>query len=136
MECGAFVYDEVAGVVGEFRGHAGPHVMLRPLGGGREWQADPAHIRLATQDERLSAGVRAVNERARAAAVAFLDVELPPAPVPVTGCAECDGLAGRRRTARVAYDGSAEADANVLLRRHLAKEHAGEGSGQANWPTW
>ncbi|MEV6330641.1 hypothetical protein [Streptomyces sp. NPDC051909] len=129
-------------MVEEFRGHAGPHVMLRPLGGGREWQADPAHIRLATQDERLSAGVRAVNERARAAAVAFLDVELPPAPRPAPGCAECDGLARRRRAARVAYDGSAEADANVLLRRHLAKEHVGDagdtggGEDQANWPTW
>ncbi|MEU8620206.1 hypothetical protein [Streptomyces sp. NPDC048623] len=109
--------------------------MLRPIGGGREWQADPAYIRLATLDERLSAGVRAVNERARAAAVALLDVQLPPPPEPVPGCAECDGLDGRRRAARVAYDGSAEADANVLLRRHLAKEHAGAGEGQANWPT-
>lgn len=125
MECGTFVYDEVACVVGEFRGGAGPYVMIRPLGGGREWQADPEHVRLATQDERLSAGVRAVNERARAAAVALLDVEVPSPPVPVPGCAECDGLADRRRDARLRYDGSAEADANVLLRRHLAgEEHA------------
>ncbi|MFF0437190.1 hypothetical protein ACFYU9_33825 [Streptomyces sp. NPDC004327] len=123
MERGDFAYDEVACVVGEFRGLAGPYAMLRPLGGGREWQADPAHLRPATQDERLSAGIRAVNERARAAAVAFLDVEVPAPPVPVPGCAECDGLADRRRAARLAYDFSAETDANVLLRRHLAEEH-------------
>ncbi|MFD0367914.1 hypothetical protein [Streptomyces sp. NPDC127114] len=120
--------------------------MLRPLGGGREWQADPAHLRPATQDERLSAGVRAVNERARAAAVAFLDVELPAPPVPVPGCAECDGLADRRRRAWLRYDGSGEADANVLLRPQLAGEHGeergmghegvrGGGAGQPNWPT-
>jgi len=120
MECGAFVYDEDACVVGEFRGRAGPYVMLRPLGGGREWQADPARVRPATPDERLSAGVRAVNARARAAAVALLDTEVPPPPVPRPGCAECEELAARRREARLRYDGSAETDANVLLRRHLA----------------
>ncbi|MGW5423140.1 hypothetical protein [Streptomyces sp. NPDC003943] len=127
MERGDFAYDEVACVVGEFRGHTGPYAMLRPIGGGREWQADPVHVRLATQAERLSAGVRAVNERARAAAVAFLDVEVPAPPVPVPGCAVCDGLAERRRAARLAYDGSAETDANVLLRRHVAEEHVGGG---------
>jgi hypothetical protein len=40
---------------------------VRPVGGGREWQADPAALRLATDQERLSAGVRAANDRARAA---------------------------------------------------------------------
>ncbi|MFJ3903359.1 hypothetical protein [Streptomyces sp. NPDC090025] len=127
MKLGDFVYDEVACVVAEFMGHLGPYAMLRPLGGGREWQAEPARVRPATPDERLTAGVRAVNARARAAAVVPLDVELPPLPRPVPGCAECDGLAARRREARLGYDGSAEADANVLLRRHLkaaAEQHA------------
>lgn len=123
MESGAFVYDEVACVVGEFRGYAGPYVMLRPIGGGREWQADPARVRPATQAERLSAGVKAVNERARAAAAASLDTELPPPPVPVPECTQCDDLADRRHTAWLRRDGSAETDANVLLRRHLAEEH-------------
>lgn len=125
MECGTFVYDEVAGVVGEFRGSDGPYAMLRPVGGGREWQADPAQVRPATQAERLSAGVRAVNDRTRAAANAYLDRELPPLPVPVKGCGVCDDLAELRRKALLRYDGSAESDTIVLLRRHLAQEHDG-----------
>ncbi|MDX2680716.1 hypothetical protein [Streptomyces soliscabiei] len=43
---------------------AGPYAMLRPVGGGREWEADPALIRPATPAERLSANVKAANLRA------------------------------------------------------------------------
>ncbi len=43
---------------------AGPYAMLRPVGGGREWEANPALIRPATPAERLSAGVKAANLRA------------------------------------------------------------------------
>jgi hypothetical protein len=143
MECGTFVYDEVAGVVGEFRGSDGPYAMLRPVGGGREWQADPAQVRPATQAERLSAGVRAVNDRTRAAANAYLDRELPPLPVPVKGCGVCDDLAELRRKALLRYDGSAESDTIVRLRPQLAQVHAGgcraPGAGcqtwAAYWPT-
>ncbi|WP_371577978.1 hypothetical protein [Streptomyces sp. NBC_01314] len=46
-------------------------------------------------------------------------------PVPVPGCATCAGLAVRRDEARARYDGSAETDANVLLRHHQRREHAG-----------
>ncbi|GGJ57253.1 DUF7848 domain-containing protein [Streptomyces brasiliensis] len=63
METGTFVYDPRTGKVGEFRGKAGPYVMLRPVGGGREWEADPGLIRPATQEERVAAGVRAANAR-------------------------------------------------------------------------
>ncbi|MFE0137174.1 hypothetical protein ACFWY6_37295 [Streptomyces sp. NPDC059037] len=52
------------GKVGEYQGKGGPYAMLRPVGGGREWQADPAQIRPATSAERLKAGVEAANVRA------------------------------------------------------------------------
>ncbi|MFG3271175.1 DUF7848 domain-containing protein [Streptomyces luteogriseus] len=100
--------------------------MLRPVGGGREWQADPARIRKATLDERLSAGVRALNDRSREGLSA--DPARPPSPVP--GCAACEELALRRDRARAAFDGSAVTDANVLLRQHQRAEHGGEPAGR------
>jgi hypothetical protein len=65
MEPGAIVYDPQTRKVGEFRDRTGPYAMLRPIGGGREWEADPARIRTATPQERLSAGVKAANHRSR-----------------------------------------------------------------------
>ncbi|WKX08009.1 hypothetical protein [Streptomyces sp. NL15-2K] len=64
-ERGELVYDPVTRKVGEYQDKAGPYAMLRPVGGGREWQADPAQIRPASPAERLSAGVRVANKRAR-----------------------------------------------------------------------
>lgn len=58
------MYDPVTHKVGEYQGKAGPYVMLRPVGGGCEWEADPARIRSASPAERLSAGVKAANVRA------------------------------------------------------------------------
>ncbi|MGW6567274.1 hypothetical protein [Streptomyces sp. NPDC054975] len=115
------MYDKVACVVGEFRGSVGSYAMLRPVGGGREWQADPAALRPATPEERLSAGVRAANARART-----VDLDRPPVPVP--DCEACALLADQRRDARARFDGSAETDANVLLRRHLLADHRAEGT--------
>lgn len=43
-------------------GREGPYVQLRPVARGREWDANPAHVRRATDEERL----RAVAERTRA----------------------------------------------------------------------
>ena len=63
-ERGELVYDLVSRKVGEYQGKAGPYAMLRPVGGGREWEADPEQIRPATPEERLSAGVTAANVRA------------------------------------------------------------------------
>lgn len=117
-ERGDFLYDPVARKVGEYRGQAGPYAMLRPMGGGREWQADPGRVRPATRDERITAGVRAVNERASAA----YELVRPPAPVP--DCADCAELAASRAAARARFDWSAETDANVLLRRHRADIHS------------
>jgi hypothetical protein len=57
------MYDPATRKVGEYRDIAGPYAMLRPVGGGREWQADPDQIHVATPEQRLSAGVKAANVR-------------------------------------------------------------------------
>jgi len=62
-ERGALVYDPGTQRVGEYRDTTGPYAMLRPVGGGREWQADPERIRPATADERLAAALKAANKR-------------------------------------------------------------------------
>ncbi|MCX4642585.1 MULTISPECIES: hypothetical protein [unclassified Streptomyces] len=46
-------------------GHEGPYLQIRPLAGGREWDADPGHLRLLTQDELLRALVAEANARSR-----------------------------------------------------------------------
>ncbi|WP_432157339.1 hypothetical protein [Streptomyces sp. bgisy153] len=116
FETGMQVYDPVARKVGEYRGQAGPYVMLRPVGGGREWEADPARVRPATQEERIRAGVRAANRR-----TGQEDPAGPPIPSP--GCETCAGLAARRDEARARHDASAVTDANVLIRRHQEQAH-------------
>ncbi|MEV6511440.1 hypothetical protein AB0M61_35680 [Streptomyces sp. NPDC051642] len=58
------MYDPVLRKVGEYQGKVGPYAMLRPVGGGREWETNPEQIRLATPEERLSASVKAANSRA------------------------------------------------------------------------
>ncbi|MEU9187596.1 hypothetical protein AB0D14_24265 [Streptomyces sp. NPDC048484] len=46
-------------------GHEGPYIQLRPLAGGREWDADPDRIRILTPDELPSALLAEVNARSR-----------------------------------------------------------------------
>ncbi|MEV6500703.1 hypothetical protein [Streptomyces prunicolor] len=119
MEPGTLLYDPATNTVGEYQDKAGPYALLRPVGGGREWQADPGSLRPATDAERLSAGVRAANYRPRTDAP-FL-VAAPPQPAP--GCASCRELVELRVAARTARDYSAETDANVLLRKHRSEAH-------------
>ncbi|WP_046732506.1 hypothetical protein [Streptomyces humi] len=116
MEPGTLLYDTATDQVGEYRDRSGPYAILRPVGGGREWEADPATLRPATDRERISAGVRAANDRTRSVPPDPEDLSRPPRPVP--GCAECAELGDRRESALVAYDHSAAVDANVLLRQH------------------
>ncbi|WP_299536449.1 hypothetical protein [uncultured Streptomyces sp.] len=51
--------------IGEFRGLSGPNWSLRPVGGGREWEAEPERVRPATSEERMRAGVARDNARSR-----------------------------------------------------------------------
>ncbi|MGW2915150.1 hypothetical protein ACWC9X_32520 [Streptomyces asoensis] len=120
FETGTVLYDPASDRVGEYRGKAGPYALLRPLGGGREWEARPESLRPADPGERLSAGVRAANSRS---------AQGPPTPgagpaARVRDCAACADLAALRDEARARHDGSAETDADVLLRRHQLRYHA------------
>ena len=45
LRVGTAVHDGDSGRVGLVMGHEGPYLQLRPLGGGREWDADPARLR-------------------------------------------------------------------------------------------
>lgn len=60
------VVDERSGRVGVVVGAAGPYVRLRPLGGGRTWDAAEHLVRAATPRERLHAAVAAANAWSRA----------------------------------------------------------------------
>ncbi|MFH8788889.1 hypothetical protein [Streptomyces roseoverticillatus] len=64
-EDGSFVMDASKGKVGQVMGHEGPCFQLRPLQGGREWEARPEDVRLATDAERLSAKAQAANSARR-----------------------------------------------------------------------
>ncbi|QFQ96915.1 hypothetical protein F9278_12580 [Streptomyces phaeolivaceus] len=64
---GDLVWDGATRRVGEVKGIEGPYWQLRPVGGGREWDAS-GPLRPATADERLSAGVALANARSRGAA--------------------------------------------------------------------
>jgi hypothetical protein len=62
---GTVVRDEQRDRIGEVMGAEGPYVQLRPLGGGREWDAEPTLVRPATAAERLSAAVAVANAVSR-----------------------------------------------------------------------
>ncbi|MEU9447098.1 hypothetical protein [Streptomyces sp. NPDC048277] len=122
IEAGTVVYDPRSDKVGEYRGNAGPYALLRPVGGGREWEACPESLRPATTEERLSAEVRAANRRSSGPGLPAPDT---PAAGPVPGCAACAEFDARRADAGARSDASAATDAIVLLRRHLRRDHWG-----------
>lgn len=62
---GDTVRDTVRDRVGVVMAHQGPYIQLRPLGGGREWDAAPAHVRPLGAAELLSARLADVNTRSR-----------------------------------------------------------------------
>ncbi|MFJ7421053.1 hypothetical protein ACIQXD_20910 [Streptomyces uncialis] len=62
---GETVRDNRLGRIGIVMGGLGPYVQLRPLYGGREWDADPGHVEPVSALELLSARVAEVNERSR-----------------------------------------------------------------------
>ncbi|MFJ2416181.1 hypothetical protein [Streptomyces brevispora] len=49
--------------IGEVMGFVGPYVQLRPLGGGKEWDAAPGAVRPASPQERLRASLAVANAR-------------------------------------------------------------------------
>ncbi|MGW4227878.1 hypothetical protein ACWEF9_01090 [Streptomyces sp. NPDC004980] len=65
LSVGAAVHDGDSGRVGLVMGHEGPYLQLRPLGGGREWDADPSRLQPLGPAELLSARVAEANARSR-----------------------------------------------------------------------
>lgn len=65
LPVGSCAVDTRTGRLGIVMGHEGPYVQLRPYGGGREWDAHPDAVRIATQAERLSAATAHANARSR-----------------------------------------------------------------------
>ncbi|MFJ9426331.1 hypothetical protein [Streptomyces sp. NPDC101249] len=51
--------------VGKVMGFEGPYVQLRPIQGGKEWDADPARLRPVPVAEALSPAVATANARSR-----------------------------------------------------------------------
>ncbi|MFJ9708551.1 hypothetical protein [Streptomyces sp. NPDC101234] len=105
IEAGTVVYDPRSDKAGEHRGTAGPYALLRPVGGGREWEARPESLRAATAEERLSAEVRAVNRRSSTPGYPALE---EPAPEPVPGCAACAEFAAQRAGGRAPRRGATQ----------------------------
>ncbi|MFI8851268.1 hypothetical protein ACIGW3_13920 [Streptomyces sp. NPDC053499] len=64
---GSTVRDLSSSRVGVVMAREGPFLQLRPLGGGREWDADPDRVQLLTHAEVLSARVAELNARSRKA---------------------------------------------------------------------
>lgn len=64
-EIGALAVDTSTGRLGRVMGFEGPYVQLRPPGGGREWDADPARVRSADEAEKLRAGILELSLTAR-----------------------------------------------------------------------
>ena len=54
---GQTVRDTGSDRIGIVMDHQGTYVQLRPLGGHREWDADPAHVEPISQSELLSAHI-------------------------------------------------------------------------------
>ncbi|MEK8172931.1 hypothetical protein NKH77_39865 [Streptomyces sp. M19] len=63
LSAGDVVRDVGAGRVGEVMDVREARVFLRPLGGGREWEADPATIEPVSPGEALRLKVQVTNDR-------------------------------------------------------------------------
>lgn len=64
-EPGEMARDDRTGRVGRVMGHVGPRYQLRPLNGGKQWEADPDHMSPAIQSDALSEAVAEANARTR-----------------------------------------------------------------------
>ncbi|GAB3951744.1 hypothetical protein GCM10028832_05600 [Streptomyces sparsus] len=62
---GALVVDTARDQLGEFRGERYGQWSLRPMGGGKEWPANPDDVQPATAAQRLRAGIARANARSR-----------------------------------------------------------------------
>ncbi|QNP71350.1 hypothetical protein IAG44_19200 [Streptomyces roseirectus] len=124
MEPGTLLYDPTTDKVGEFQARSGKYAMLRPVGGGIEWQADPDTLRPPTDSERIGAGVKAANAQAtRKYPLLEPTVDITSVPEPYPNCASCADLVLLAKSAGEKRDLSAQVDARVLMRQHHKQAH-------------
>ncbi|MFI9581946.1 hypothetical protein ACIHCQ_08890 [Streptomyces sp. NPDC052236] len=57
--------DASTGRVGRVMGHEGPRYQLRPLNGGKEWEAEPEHLVPVPLSDALRPAVAEANSRTR-----------------------------------------------------------------------
>ncbi|MCT9092346.1 hypothetical protein N4G70_26240 [Streptomyces sp. ASQP_92] len=62
-EWGQTVYDSKSKKTGRVMGHVGPYVQVRPLNGGKEWDADPDCLTPAPLSDALRCAVGEQNAR-------------------------------------------------------------------------
>ncbi|WP_209445567.1 hypothetical protein [Streptomyces roseochromogenus] len=74
---GTIVKDTDTGKIGRIMGFVGSYVQLRPLGGGREWDAKPEHLELVRPPGTLNAQVAEANARSRRMAAVVANTLLP-----------------------------------------------------------
>ncbi|MFH8789908.1 hypothetical protein ACH4A1_25960 [Streptomyces roseoverticillatus] len=108
---GAFVVDTREGKIAQVIGAAGSRVTLRRPGGGLEWEAPFASLRLATREDREAAGLWPAGSR------------------PMYGCAECAQLQAAYNEAVAGGDPVRTGEALVVLRRHWRTVHMAGGAG-------
>ncbi|WP_329024164.1 hypothetical protein [Streptomyces sp. NBC_00690] len=65
LDIGQTVRDLQRDRVGVVMARLGPYLQLRPLGGGRAWDADPVHLQRLNDLEELSARIAEINARSR-----------------------------------------------------------------------
>ncbi|WP_330166879.1 hypothetical protein [Streptomyces sp. HB2AG] len=65
LPVGTLAVDTARDRVGVVMDHVGGRVNLRPLGGGREWDADPGRVRPADRADELRTRVREANAESR-----------------------------------------------------------------------
>ncbi|MFJ3584209.1 hypothetical protein ACIPPS_18470 [Streptomyces sp. NPDC090127] len=64
-EVGDLVRDTSTGLVGFYVDSVAGRCLIRPVDGGREWEADPHDVQLATPLRELRARAAEINARSR-----------------------------------------------------------------------
>lgn len=64
-QMGDVVRDAATRRVGRVMGHVGTYFQVRPLNGGKEWDALPDNLRPAAQSDALSEALTDINSRSR-----------------------------------------------------------------------
>jgi len=65
LNLGDTVEDADTGRIGRVMGFEGSYVQVRPVGGGREWDARPENLQPVTDADALSSAVAVANARSR-----------------------------------------------------------------------